>query len=100
VGCKLRGMSEEKRAEPRERLALPLKLSDGSRAVTRDISAGGLYFEVEGPYFLGRQVDFELQLPRANMKFTATAELVRIEDLGARTGVAVKLLRPRLQTLE
>jgi hypothetical protein len=93
-------MSDDQRAEPRERLALPLKLSDGRHALTRDVSANGLYFEVEGPYLLGRLVDFELQLPRARMKFTATAELVRIDKRGDRTGVAVKLLRPRLQTLD
>jgi len=93
-------MSADQRAETRERIALPLKLSDGSHAVTRDVSASGLYFEVDGPYLLGRTVDFELQLPNARMKFTATAELVRIDNHGLRTGVAVKLLRPQLRTLD
>jgi hypothetical protein len=93
-------MTRDQRAQPRERLALPLKLGDGGRAVTRDISASGLYFQLEGPYRLGTMVDFELQLPHARMKFTAVGQLVRIDHLGARTGVAVKLLDPRLTPMD
>jgi hypothetical protein len=93
-------MTREQRAQPRERLALPLKLSGGGRAVTRDVSASGLYFQLEGPYRLGHLVDFELELAHAHMKFTAIGQLVRIDRLGPVTGVAVKLLNPRLTSTD
>lgn len=93
-------MFEERRVNPRECLALPLKLADASRAVTRDISATGLYFEMQGAHVLSGPVDFELQLPEVSMKFTASGEIVRVELKDGRTGVAVRLIDPRLDAME
>jgi hypothetical protein len=89
----------EQRADPRERLALPLQLRDGARALTRDISAHGIFFEIEGMHDMHGVVDFELQLAEVGMRFTAVGEIVRIEYRGSRTGVAVRLVSPRLETL-
>ena len=85
---------------PRERLELPLRLRDGSCAVTRDISATGLFFEMEGLHLLGGLVDFELHLVEARVKFTSSGEIVRLEHKDGRTGVAVRLLAPRLEAVE
>ena len=88
----------EQRVEPRESLALPLQLRDGSRAVTRDISASGLYFEIPGLHQVDGFVDFEMQLEEAGMKFTAVGRIVRLEHRQGRTGIAVELLAPRLES--
>jgi hypothetical protein len=93
-------MQEERRLEPRERLELPLRLRDGSHAVTRDISASGLYFEMNGEHEVDGLVDFEMQLPDLHMKFTAVGQIVRVEHRFGITGVAVKLLSPRLEPIE
>jgi hypothetical protein len=93
-------MFKEQRLEPRERLALPLQLRDGSQAVTRDISASGLYFEMDGEYQVDGLVDFKMELPDLHMKFTAVGQIVRVEHRFGVTGVAVKLLSPRLEPLE
>ncbi|HWP12416.1 MAG TPA: PilZ domain-containing protein [Ramlibacter sp.] len=93
-------MYEEQRLEPRERLALPLRLHDGSHAMTRDISASGLYFEMDGEHDVEGLVDFEMQLPDLHMKFTAVGQIVRVEHKSGVTGVAVKLLSPRLEPIE
>jgi hypothetical protein len=90
---------KEQRVEPRERLALPLRLRDGSHAVTRDISSSGLFFEMAGEHEIFGLVDFEMQLPE-HMKFSAVGEIVRVEYRFGSTGVAVKLLAPRLEPLE
>jgi hypothetical protein len=95
--AKLCTMSSERRAQTRQCLALPVRLGDGSCAVTRDVSASGMYFELDGPYRLGAIVDFELEWPPSRIKFTAVAQLVRVEQLGARTGIAVRWIAPRLQ---
>lgn len=91
---------EEQRLAPRERLSLPLKLGDGSHAVTRDISATGLFFEMEGEHLLGGLVDFEMHLLEARVKFTSSGEIIRIEHWAGKTGVAVRLLAPRLEAVE
>lgn len=93
-------MFEEQRVNPRERLALPLKLADGARAVTRDISATGLYFEMTGAHLISGPVDFELQLPEVSMKFTSSGEIVRVELKDGCTGVAVRLIDPRLEIMD
>jgi hypothetical protein len=93
-------MFKEQRVEPRERLALPLQLRDGSHAVTRDISASGLYFEMDGEHHVDGLVDFAMEIPDLHMKFTAVGQIVRVEHRFGVTGVAVKLLSPRLEPLE
>ena len=90
----------EQRLEPRECLALPLKLGDGCSAVTRDISASGMYLQIDGLHPLHGMVVFEMHLSDARMKFTAEGEIVRIEHRGGSTGVAVRLRTPRLHPLD
>lgn len=93
-------MFVEQRLDPRERLALPLQLRDGSVAMTRDISARGLFFEIEGQHDMTGLVDFEMHLSEARMRFTAVGEVVRLQYRHGRTGVAVRLLSPRLLPID
>jgi c-di-GMP-binding flagellar brake protein YcgR len=93
-------MFEERRTDPRERLELPLRLGNDARAITRDISAAGCFFEVEGDHRFDGPVAFELEFPQMGMKLTSSAEIVRIERRAGRTGVAVRLVAPRLEVLE
>ncbi|MDP3822981.1 MAG: PilZ domain-containing protein [Burkholderiales bacterium] len=92
-------MFEEHRTDPREPLALPLTLGDGSAAVTRDISASGLYFEIKGSYSMTGPVLFEMQLAELGMKFSAEGDIVRVERRDDATGFAVKLRQPRLEPI-
>jgi hypothetical protein len=92
-------MFQEQRRDPRELLALPLQLACGAQATTRDISATGLFFEMEGCHAMQGPLQFELQLAQFGMKFTAAGEIVRIEHREGRTGVAVRLVDPRLDVL-
>ena len=89
----------EHRTEPRERLALPLKLGAGAHGLTRDISPSGLYFEIRGDHDLSGTLFFEMDLAEAKVKFTAEGRIVRIEHREGCTGIAVKLLSPRLEPL-
>ena len=88
-------MVTERRAQPRELLVLPLRLGDGSYAVTRDISAIGMYFEGASRPLVGDVVLLEMQ--HAHVKLTAAGEVVRVEHLTGRTGVAVKFRTPQLR---
>ena len=91
---------EEQRSDPRERLALPLKVGVAGQATTRNISATGLFFEIDGEHIVHGTLDFELQLPEARMKFTSIGQVVRIEHSGGKTGIAVRLLSPRLEYVD
>jgi hypothetical protein len=89
----------EHRVEQREALALPVQLGDGPAAVTRDISASGMYLEIPGVHELGGAVVFEMKLAQAQVKFIADGTVVRVEHHEGRTGVALKLHAHRLEPL-
>ncbi|PNB70545.1 PilZ domain-containing protein [Pseudomonas sp. GW456-E7] len=95
-------MKDTHRIEPREQVTLSLQLIGGGNGVTRDISASGLYFETDSEQQVGSLIDFEIELdaPGGPMKFRAQGQIVRIESLGDRAGVGVKLLASRLVPVE
>jgi hypothetical protein len=93
-------MFEEQRAEPREQLALPVKVAGGAQAVTRDISPSGMYVEIRGDHDLGGTLFFEMHLEEAKVKFTSEGRIIRLEHGDGFTGIAVKLLSPQLQALD
>jgi len=95
-------MKDTLRIEPREQVTLSLQLIGGGNGVTRDISASGLYFETDSEQQGGSLIDFEIELdaPGGPMKFRAQGQIVRIESLGDRAGVGVKLLASRLVPVE
>ena len=95
-------MKSEHRTEPREPVSLPLRLGRGLSAVTRDISASGLFFETDSEQRVGNLIDVEIDLdtPGGPMKLKAQGRIVRIESHGSQTGVGVKLLSSRLEAVE
>ncbi len=97
---RLMTMFIEQRTEPREALALPLQLGDGCSAVTRNISASGMYLEITGMHPIKGFLFFEMQLSASRMKLTAEGEVVRVEHHDGNTCIAVKLRTPRIQTLD
>lgn len=94
-------MFEEHRREPRETLALPVKLAGGVHALTRDISPSGMYLEIRGnPGDVEGALFFEMHLEDAKMRFTSEGRVVRIEQHDGFTGIAVKLVSPKLEALD
>jgi len=93
-------MFKEQRVNPRERLTLPIDLADGLRALTRDISAAGLFFVLQGQHVLHGPVEFELRVPEFSMRFSSSGEIVRVEHGADSTGVAVRFIDPRMDVLE
>ena len=92
-------MFEERRRDPRECLALPLRLGSGAEATTRDISGSGLFVFIPGRHALEGPLHFELQLADFPLKFTAFGEIVRVEYHLDATGIALRLVDPRLHVL-
>jgi PilZ domain len=81
----------ERRREPREALALPLQLADGSAAVTRDISPSGMYLEINCATLQLHRLFFEMHLAEAGMRLTAEGEVLRIDARLGGAGLALKL---------
>lgn len=94
-------MPPERRASVREPLTLHFMLEDGSPAVTRDISAHGLYFTVPDGTVLARWLAIEYSLPETGLRFVATAEVVRTDPAPpGPMGVAVRWHAPQLLPLD
>ena len=95
-------MRSEKRNAPREAAELTISLADGSAGTTRDVSATGLFFEMDNKLELGSVVDFRIELSAngRSMLLTGQGEVVRIEARGTRTGVALRMLDSQLEAAD
>ena len=96
-----RDMTIEKRIEARKPVKLQLTLEDGSTGMTRDVSATGLFFEIDKQLELGNVIDFSIELSTngRSMWLKERAQVLRIEARGKRTGVAARVLDSRLQAV-
>jgi PilZ domain len=94
-------MSSERRTEIREALVLPVLVGHGTRGVTRDISASGLFFETAHDQLVDDVLVLEFMLDSSNalFKFVAQGSVLRHERMGQKQGVAVKLLALRMEIL-
>ena len=88
----------EKRKEERIFTALPVEFGTAI-GLTRDVSASGVYFEIDANYGLGSEIEFavELDTPGGKMMLKCQGEIVRIEPCGTRVGVAVRIIDSRLE---
>jgi hypothetical protein len=88
----------EQRREERVFTVLPVDLGNGT-GVTRDVSASGIFFEIDSNYRLGSAIEFavEMDTPGGKMLLKCEGEIVRIEPRGPRVGVAVKITTSSLE---
>lgn len=89
-------MRNERRSSPREALTLTIRLGDGSLAVTRDVSASGMFFTMPAEAKVEGWLHVEFEVPEAGLKFSAAGEVVRAERSAGASGVALRLHAPRL----
>ena len=98
------GGRAEKRVERRISVALPVSLDEvgGFAAVTRDVSASGLFLETDAELVPGSVVRLivELDTPAGSRILKCHGNVVRVERLENRLGFGVKLsestlLRPQ-----
>lgn len=84
-------MPAERRHTPRATIALHLKVDGVATAVTRDLSAGGLYLFITPSHHLVGPLELELDLPRAGLRACARCDVVRVEHGLWQTGVALRV---------
>ncbi len=73
----------DRRQAQRHRLAVPVKLGDG-HAITRDISAAGVFFETEQSMTRGQSIALSLIFEHVPVRLHCQGEVVRVEP-GERT---------------
>jgi len=95
---------QERRRAQRFRMALPVELTDAT-AVTRDLSACGVFFETSRDFVVGECIQFTLILehvdPGHRVRLRCRGQVVRVEPgSAARVGVAVAITGYRLDAPE
>ncbi|GAC1525735.1 MAG: hypothetical protein NVS2B4_01920 [Ramlibacter sp.] len=95
----MHAMHTNRRASARDQLALPIALANGSAAMTRNISAEGLFLTLPSGQAIADWLLLECDVPSAGVRFKAAGEVVRIERGVAEDGVALRLHAPQLLPL-
>lgn len=91
-------MSPDHRIDPREAVSLPVQLDGGSVGMTRDISASGVFLETDIQHQVGSRIDLEIALetPGGPIHLKAVGQVVRVDQKGARVGLAIRLVDSQL----
>ncbi len=84
-------MRSERRHAPRAPIHLQLQVDGVGTAVTRDISANGLYLFIPPRHDTAGPFEIELDLPGCGLRARARCEVVRVERGIWRNGVALRL---------
>jgi hypothetical protein len=85
--------NNNQRAEERVKVALPVRL-DTASGLTRDVSAGGICFEVDATFGATSEISFviEMESTGTRMLVKCKGNIVRTQVFGQTTSVAVKLI--------
>ena len=87
--------STERRKGPRFKGNLDVEFEKGT-GVTRDFSASGVYFETDQPFTLAQPIEFVMNLEHSGLaplvQVRCLGEIVRVEPMGDKTGVAVAII--------
>ena len=92
--------TESSRLEDRVTMAVPVHLQGGASGTTRDISASGIYFETDLEPIRESPLDFTVEFQNGGvggLSLRCRGQVLRVERLGSRIGVAAKILESRLQ---
>jgi hypothetical protein len=90
-----------RRKHERVPASMPVHVDD-SLGTTRDVSANGVFFEIDSSATMGSEISFSIEMHTAlgPMLMKCRGQIVRTEQNGARTGVAVKMIESQLEALE
>jgi hypothetical protein len=90
---------EHRRCDERIATSFPVTVN-GSAGKTRDISASGIFFEVDENTELGSKIHFSVQLdtPGGLLKLVCEGEVIRLEKRDGKLGVAAKILSQEMES--
>lgn len=80
--------------------ALPVRLLSGGTGTTRNISASGIYFETDSTPLSDSPLEFSVEFERngngTGLTLRCSAQVVRIESLGDKIGIAARIVESKL----
>ena len=87
-----------RRRDERISTAFPVTIN-GATGKTRDISASGIFFEVDEDTKLGSKIQFSVQLdtPGGILKLVCEGEVIRLEKRDGKLGVAAKIISQEME---
>lgn len=88
-----------RRGDERITTSFPVTVN-GSAGKTRDISASGIFFEVDENTELGSKIHFSVQLdtPGGLLKLVCEGEVIRLEKRDGKLGVAAKIISQEMES--
>jgi Tfp pilus assembly protein PilZ len=89
---------QNKRREERVSTMLPVDVENAA-GIVRDVSASGIFFEIDARYTIGSLISFAVKLdtPSGDMNLKCRGKVVRIEPREARVGVAVEITESMME---
>ena len=89
---------QNKRKEERVSTLLPVDV-ENTAGIVRDVSASGIFFEIDAKYTLGSLITFAVKLdtPSGFMNLKCLGKIVRIEPRDSRVGVAVSITESMME---
>ncbi|MBJ7380890.1 MAG: PilZ domain-containing protein [Polynucleobacter sp.] len=90
----------QRREASRVQSKLPLTMN-GKKGITQDISATGLFFEFDTHHEPGSKINFVLELdsPGGKIEMQCSAEVIRVQKLDGKVGIAAKILSQEIKSL-
>ena len=87
---------------PRVKAEFPVHAKNGLVGRTKDISATGIFLELDLKQKPGSIISFwvELDTPGAKMKFVCEAKVVRIDQCDGKTRLGTKIISQELKALQ
>jgi PilZ domain len=93
----------DRRQAQRIVVRLPVELENG-KGITRDVSAGGVFFLTDLSFSIGEPINFRLVLERADpvgpLRVRCQGRVVRLERCDSARGVAVSIASHHLELAE
>jgi len=95
-------MANEPRRHDRVKSEVAVELEDGTAGITRDLSPSGIFFVSSGRPQKGEAIRFTLEFdnpadPSAKMLLACLGTVVRVEEAGGKSGVAVAISESRIE---
>lgn len=100
VMMKIAKPAQKHRKQERVSTSMPVKMGD-MQGMTSNVSAGGVYFEINSSLPLGSEISFEIEMHTALglMIMKCRGQIIRTEQHGDRIGVAVKMNESQLTAI-
>ena len=76
-------------------------VENGKKGITRDVSATGIFFEIDAKHEAGSAIQFQIELdtPGGKLMLMCEGEVVRVEDLNGKVGIAAKILKQEIKAV-